>query len=93
MQQVWLNSAKWFRPRQHDGRIDRGVQNIPIAFFKQEQNAASTALCPTIAFTSTKCHNSVKNKMCSTCYVPLYFCKASRKSMKLFSSSRKGTHI
>ena len=31
--------------------------------------------------------------MCSTCYVLLHFCKASRKSLKPFSSYRKGTYI
>ena len=31
--------------------------------------------------------------MFSTCYVPLHFCKASRKSLKQFSSYRKGKGI
>ena len=53
------------------------------------KSAANTAPCPATAFTSSKCHNSVKNKTCSTYYVPLHFWKASRKSLKPFSSCRK----
>ena len=36
---------------------------------------------------------SAITEMCSTCYVPLHFCKASRKSLKPFSSYRKSTRL
>ena len=61
--------------------------------FSISNSTASTAPCPATAFTSSKCHNSVKNKMYSTCYVPLHFFKTSRKSLKPFSSYRKGIRI
>ena len=72
---------------------DRGDYNSsPCTSYRRAKNksAASTALCPTTALTSSKCHNY---KMCSICYVPIHFCKASRKSLKPFSSYKKGTFI
>ena len=73
----------------HTSAVMYIFQNLNTAINK---STASTALCLAAAFTSSKWHNSVKNKMCSTCYVPLYFFKTSRKPLKLFSSYRKGTH-
>ena len=37
------------------------------------KSASSTAPCPTTALTSSKCNNSVKNKMCSTHYLMLLY--------------------
>ena len=58
------------------------VTFLPKYFLTGNKSAASTAPCPATAFTSSKYHKSVKNKMRYTCYVPLRFCKASRKSVK-----------
>ena len=57
------------------------------------KSAASTASCPATALTSSKCYNSVKKNMCSSCYVPLHFCKASRKSLNPFSSYGGHTYM
>ena len=78
----WSQSSALLRQR----RKKKLVQNANKSF-------ASTAPCPAIAFTSINCPNAVKNKMCSTCYVPLHFCKASRKYLKPFSRYRKVTYM
>ena len=44
------------------------------------------APCPTTALTSSKCHNPVKNKKCSTCYVPLHFLQCFKKISETISS-------
>ena len=61
--------------------------------FNINKSTACTAPCYATAFTLSKCHNSVKNKMVfyMLSYVALHFYKASRKSLKPFSSYRKGT--
>ena len=56
---------------------------------EKNKSAASTAPYIAIAITSSECHNSVKNKMSSTCYVDLNFCKASRKVFQVI----EGAHV